>query len=550
MDCDLNDDPKYGSILEDHWNIFDRFFRWDLRLIPRSLQQVSRPPRITLKPKEKPMSIRDRKIYHLLALLPPEEYPLFDEFLLSPLFEPSKTLQKFFALWRERVLSADIPSGEDLSPVDLLEGSKLIPSRMDKYCSGLYKKVLEFMAFRHFQQRGHEQLEFASRELESRSAPRKEWEAQRSKVRKSIDQMGSTSETMYLELRYRWKEAQTRVHTRETHAIWKEDFQSLHEAIDRYYHLEKLKLACAGANARLIFNRPTGEEPDEPDFLTRLTPEEAPLVLSPLAYCYWLTLRLYLAEDGTEEFDLLFEQLQTSNDGFDWRESRELFNYALNYCIRRGNKGEVAYQERVAALYRELLANGNILSEGKLEPQAMKNIVMVHCDVGELDWAEQFIHEYQDRLLGEPNQNVIKYNRAVVAYFRLDPIAIKLFKEVISLLKGDVFYELDSRTYLLKAYFEHFHQLSMEELDDMYRMLDSFRVYIDRNKVISQIHRSRYRNFISEFRRFLKLLEQEPGSVPVEQFLKLHRKVQETEHISNKRWFLDRLSPYLERPSA
>ena len=70
--------------------------------------------------------MRNRKVYGLLSLLSEAEQTRFSEFLISPLFEPSRTLQRFFHLWQEKILAPDrttqTPTTYDAET--FLEGSK------------------------------------------------------------------------------------------------------------------------------------------------------------------------------------------------------------------------------------------------------------------------------------------------------------------------------------------------------------------------------------------------------------------------------------------
>lgn len=490
--------------------------------------------------------MRERKIYSVLVLLSKEEHRLFRDYLVSPLFEPSKTMQEFFRLWESKILTPDSTADRSYTAEEFLEGTKLLPSRIDKYCTHLYKRLLDFLGLQQYMQSQDVRFELTADALEQRNAPSKEWDSQRILIQKDIESSSESSAKLLRQLNYKWKAIEARIYTRDTQAIWQEDFRELHQAMDSYYYLQKLKLACAGANARLIYNQNRDAEDDAPDLLLKFDDETAKASLGPLGYSYWLTLRLYNSDDGSDELEVLFAHLHEVGSLFESEEASEVFNYALNYCTRRANKGEVRYQKYAAALYRELLENKSILKDGMLPPQIMKNILVIHCLVGELEWAERFLEEYRDRLQGDPDPYIIKYNLAVLTFYQHDRNCIGLLKEVISNLKDDIFYELDSRIYLLKAYFDHLKGLSIEETDDMYRVFDSFRVFIDRNKVISPMHKQRYRNFITEFRRFLKLIESGPKKVDQKRLQKLDQKVRASEYMANKSWFLAKINSFVD----
>ena len=117
-------------------------------------------------------------------------------------------------------------------------------------------------------------------------------------------------------------------------------------------------------------------------------------------------------------------------------------------------------------------------------------------------------------------------------------------KEVIANLKEDVFYGLGARVYLWKSYFEHLAHLTMEEVDEMYRMYDAFRVFIDRNDKISVGHKTNYKNFIREFKRFMVILNKEP--IDRDQLQELRDDLAEMTFLANKDWFLDKVDSVLD----
>jgi hypothetical protein len=490
--------------------------------------------------------MRERKVFGLLMLLDRAEQELFHAYLGSVLFEQGEVMQRFLACWQSHFLLGE-PTTQDPTVAQMLEGSGLVPARFDKYCSALHKRLLDFMAWRAYMQEELPQLQLGLKALATRHAPRKEIEALRTKMAGQIREMPQSSEKLRLEMDFRWQEAEDRVNARETQNVSKEDFRHVQVATERYFVLQKLKLECAAANIRRIFNQPMeSPEPGHLLILPEMGWEEAASQLDALALSYWIILRLYRSESGNEEFLRLFAHLQAQSATFEDKERRELYAYLLNYCLGRGNRGEQQFQRHSAAIYREVLDNGVILSQGKLAPQAMKNIVVIHCVVGELDWVEAFLEEYKDRLDGEPDSNIIKYNHAVLAFYRKERKAIDLFREVISHLKDDIFYELDSRTYLLKAFFEHLPDLNAEELDEMYKIFDSFRIFLDRNQVISTQHKQRYRSFLLELRRFLKILEAAPhpsGKVRLQQ---MHQKIQASALLANKSWLLEKIAERIE----
>ena len=486
----------------------------------------------------------NRKVYKLLLLLEEEERQAFAQYLDSSLFGASKTIARFYQIWLHKVLSPGKEPLGNLTVEEFLKDSGLRPSRMDKYCSQLYQKVLGFMALQEYLEAKQDQLKKAAEGLERRNAPAKTWEAQQQRLGTAIDALPDSSDKAWQALQYKWKVAEKRSHSRETPNIWKEDFQELHVSLDQYYYLQKLKLACASINAHFIYNHEHAERHQEELAFLHDIPKER---LPPLTKAYWYTFRIYT--DPEFPFQPLFDLLQQASDRFSDEEALEIFGYALNYCVRRATKGEFRFKQYTAAIYRELLNKGILLVDEKLPPPMMKNIVIVHCVVGELDWVEDFLAGYRDRLREGSDPHHITYNEAILAIFRRQyPQAISKFKQVISHLKNDIFYELDARTNLLIAYFEHREQLELDEVDDMYRLLESCRFFIERNQKISQVHKLKYGNFLRMFRRLLKLIEATP--VSAEKMKQFHTEVKETQLLVSKNWLEEKAKPFLEPVSG
>lgn len=490
--------------------------------------------------------MRHRKLYQLLVLLDEPAQMRFEAFLASPLFNSSPTQQTFFACWRRVVLPPRGDPDADHSPEELLAGTGLLPARMDKYCSGLYRLLTDFLALEGFLGSERAVLEQTARSLQTRNAPQRMREEQQERLQAHIDASPESGEKMLRRLEFHWEETSERIGRRETRELWKEDFRGLHEAIDSYYYLQKLRLACASANARLIYRQ---DEDPASDFLAQFRQSVDPKKLPALTRAYWAVLQLYSdhsdhSDAGDESaFRELFRILKEEGQAFGADEGQELFGYALNYCMARGNRGETVYDHYSAALYRELLDREIILVDGKLPPQAMKNIVVIHCVVGELDWVADFLIRCRDLLPPETDPQLLVYNEGVLAFYRADfPTTIDRMRQVISQLKDDIFYELDARIYLLKAKFEYLDHLSIEEVDEMYRMYDSFRIFIARNDKLSDLHKARYGNFIREFKRFLKLLEKPRRDASA--FERLYAKVLATDRMVNKSWFLEKLNAH------
>ena len=480
--------------------------------------------------------MRKRKLYQLLALLSPEELNRFEAFLSTRYFNGRKTLLPFFARWRKLFFTT--PDDRDYSVEEFLKGTGISPRRMNKLSSALYNLLVQFMAHSEMMEDEYALNELLVNAIERRSKRNPVSSSLLEKLQAQFDAEPDGPRKRYLSLVNRWMQAEVAIKTRETRALWKEDFQDINHRLDQYYQLQKLKLASASANARNIYNQK--EKDPSADFLRSLRETGDVNQLPPLARCYYLTIQMLNEVNGEAAFRELIALLKDHASDFQVEEALELYNYALNFCIRSGNRGKLVYLHFAADLYQQLLDNRLILVNGQLHPQQFKNIVSLYCRLGMVDRAARFIPEYQHFLPETSRSFSVAYNKAVLSFFQGKyGDAIGRFKALVSQASGDIFYELDSRAYLWKSYFENLEHNSMAEMDEMYRLYDSFRLYIDRNEKLSDYHKLHYRNFIRMFKRFMEILNREP--VPKDQLTQLRQDVTDLDSISHKEWFLSKI---------
>lgn len=487
--------------------------------------------------------MRKRKLFILLSILSEEDWKELEIFLSNKHFNNNKILLPFLALWKNLLFPYDPENDPEVE--EFLKGSGISPGRMDKLCTQLRNLVIDFLARKEFGQDRRSQEEMYLRALQKRNAGNQELTRNLKSISRSIgkEKMDSWQDLHLLKLR--WLCAESAIKSRDTRTLWKEDFKDLHELLDSYYNLQKLRLATASANIKLIYNQ--GEKDPAKEYLDHLKEKEGFDSLSPLARCYFLAAELSSGEIKDNTFTDLMAQLNKHGGNFAMDEASELYGYALNYCIRGINQGNPDFLQHASDLYQRLLEQGLILENGMLLPQQFKNIVALNCRLSHLDWVEQFIEEYQFKLKEDPEGLAVMYNRAILAFHRQDYFrAIRHFKETIALAPDDVFYGLDARVYLWKSYFENLENLDIEEVDEMYRLYDAFRLYIDRNEKIAGTHKKHYRNFIRDFKRFMEILTRKPLEVKTLQALR--NEIQEKDYISNKAWFLQKVDSVLEQP--
>lgn len=289
--------------------------------------------------------------------------------------------------------------------------------------------------------------------------------------------------------------------------------------------LEKLKLYCALINSKSIVHTEF-RQPDIQDLEHRILQNQ--WNQEALMKLYLGVLETLRKPENETAFYETFKLLNNKAPFLDPEEAHELFVYLLNFCIRKINK-EGRFLRESFEIYRAMIDQDLLIRQGFLSPWTLKNIVVNGLRLGEHEWVHQFIENWIDRLPPEARETAFNYNMA--RYF----FHVHEFDRVLELLQQveyqDIFYSLDTRSLLMKSYYE------LDEFEAMYHLMDSFRIFLRRKKGLSEKHRQNFSNLIRFTRKASKII---PGDLKKAEALLLE--LNSTDQIADLNWIQSKIS--------
>jgi hypothetical protein len=264
-----------------------------------------------------------------------------------------------------------------------------------------------------------------------------------------------------------------------------QNIEAVIENLDKFYFAKKLELSCAVQNFRNVLAMNYKNDFRE-ELVGLIRSHEYRKV--PVIAMYSQVLLTLTEEDDEKHFHKLLEIIPLHEKKFSLQQLREIYQYAMNYCIKKINKGNSCYFKTLFEIYKVILPK-KILVREKFFPQFdYKNIVTIALRLKELAWAKKFIEEYKPLLRKEDRENAYTYNLAHWHFHNRD------YSKTLSLFQRveftDIYYQLDTRSIVLKTYFEQ------DDTEAFFYHASAFRTYIRRNKLVSDYQRMSYRNFI------------------------------------------------------
>lgn len=289
--------------------------------------------------------------------------------------------------------------------------------------------------------------------------------------------------------------------------------------LDLFYLSNKLKNACEMLDRQKVLSAEYQHNmiKEVAQYLAEKDHDQYP----PIAIYYQIFLTL-TRENGESHFEKLKQLLHVHFDKINADEMKHMYLAALNFCIRKVRKKEEQYVEEAFDLFRKGIENKILYENNHLSPWTFKNVVKLGLRLKRFEWTEQFIINYEKHLAEEFRQNALNYNLADLFYYKKE--LGKALEYLQKVEYSDVFYALHSKVMLLKIYYE------MNEEEALFNLLASFRIYLKRNKLISNEIRIPYQNFISSLNQIAK--------ADKKQLPNIKEKIVTTELLTDRNWLL------------
>lgn len=463
------------------------------------------------------------KITGLIRALEPAEIPLFRSRLESGRGETDKKLLSLFDGICPLLRKSE--AGPDKREIfkTCFPGKKFNDQQYRYLATDMVYRLEKFIAQRAFEKDGALYAQVLKRELAARKAV-KAYNAHRL----AFEEIKENSDRRDIPYYQHCYESEF-IHLAKATAGMKRDEKSnigeVVEYLDRFYLARKLQLCCE------IFNVKNVLSVDYKVFLL----DEILLHLrnksysdTPVILVYFRILMTLLESENEEHFHQLRALLKKHESNFTLNELREMYQYVLNYCIKKINLGNISWQKTLFEIYKITIENKVLMSEGHLSHWDYKNIVTISLRQKEYDWCRNFIVTNKAFLLSAERENAYIYNLANL-YFNAGEYSrsLKLLQQVEF---SDVYYQLDSKSILLKTYFE------MEETESFVYHATAFKTFLQRNKLVSDYQRTIYLNLI---RFSSKLLRAEGNKKKIDV---LKKKVEENRNIADLQWLLRKIN--------
>lgn len=318
---------------------------------------------------------------------------------------------------------------------------------------------------------------------------------------------------------------------------YNENLQLKNDFLDLFFITKKLKVACDMVSRNIVIGS-NYEYRLVDELFVYLEQPNSPYGQEPTIKIYAGVLKMLLNEEkSVEEYFKVKEWLIEYQAIFSKLELKNIYDYLENYCIRRYNKtASEQYLKEMLDISKFLVKHEINFVDGYLSDGDYKNIGTSAINLGDYEWAAEFIETYKGSLMPQYQESAHSLLMGFLLY------AKKEYGVALQALHNTVFtnytYHIGAKMIQLKIYYE------INEGEALYSLTDAFRNYLKRNKQLTEDIRVVYYNFINLIRRTYKLKESKDylsGEKFKKELQKLERLFNETNPIASKTWLVEML---------
>ncbi|MBK8825555.1 MAG: hypothetical protein IPO26_02350 [Saprospiraceae bacterium] len=211
-----------------------------------------------------------------------------------------------------------------------------------------------------------------------------------------------------------------------------------------------------------------------------------------------------------------------------------IYQTAISYCINKGNKNIALFHKESFEIYKEALLNNTLIVNDEILVTTFRNIVPIALRVEEFSWAESFIHDYAKYVDEKYRVNAVEFSLARLEFYRKN--YGKVLEHMYKVSYEDVWYNLNTKTLQIASYYE------LDEFDALESLLQSFKMYIRREKSLSTDRKTHYLHLIKFTSALMKINHRDQ-----QKLLKLKNEIETTQGVVSKPWLIEKVDQLIKK---
>lgn len=300
------------------------------------------------------------------------------------------------------------------------------------------------------------------------------------------------------------------------------------KALDAYYFVSKLRDFCHmyALKQSISSNKQIIMEEDIIRYIEVYNYHDVP-ILNMFYAAY-----LLITKSDEHHFELLRTYLKEYTGIINDNDMRNFYIWANNFCSKQFNKGNNRYYSIALELFQQQIDSKIIYAKETFPQPVFKNIVTIALRAKKIDWASNFVENYYRLLQDTCRELVYRYSLAQICFAKQDyPQAQQQLWEAQQQPNKDLYHKTGIYRLWLKLYY------TIGEIDTLENALNTYRVFLHREKVISATSLQANRNFINTMYKLLEL-----PFHSLDKIVQCEQKVLACDYVAERDWLLEKIN--------
>ncbi len=452
------------------------------------------------------------KVFEVLKTFSKEDYAKFRQFVDSEYFNSSDMLRKLYSVIEKHTKSTSTNGlSSELIFEELYPGKKFREATIVNLLSGLYKLSQDFVSVEQFKKEPLGMGRYLLKGLGSRGL-NKFFIQNYNRIIEELNQIKIHNED-YFHSRYEIDQHLIAYTNTESAYIATKTIQSWHDKLadfilvkilDGYIFMLNRKKYGYEHEFNMSFMEPVIK------YIKENSSESNP------AIAIYFNLMMLLKDDKAENYYKLKELLKSNPGILDYSDTWSVYICMVNFCHTMYESGykEELFSKEIHELYKIILEEKIYVVEAwhpYIHHRLYLNIVQNGLQQNELEWTENFIKEYKEKLIEDNRPSTCSLAYALF-YFSKGEFE-KSLQELNKVQSEDAFYFLQIKALMLQIYYE------LKLYDAAFSLIDSYKHYLKEKTEIPSRYKERHKHFVAAVNKLLKIKSGKYENRPSELFL-------------------------------
>lgn len=475
------------------------------------------------------------KLIQLLQTLLNEEFETFTRFVQSPIYNRNKKAIELINL-----LAKYHPDYNSAALSHQKVFAKLYPDKpktgtnLHQLMSELIKLLKRFWAVTTFENETCLQNDL----LLDRLLEKNNFELFKSVFAEAHENLENISSVDNLYYSYRLESQYFTYLMRVKNKTANDNLQSLLDKIDCYTMALKMKMSVAALNRQRVLNKQYHLR-----FLTELCQAAAqpPFNEVLIIRLYHQIINLLIDPDNTQAYLELRSLLLKQGNNLLIDDKRQLYFLCANHEMWRTKNARVPNSLQLFFTFKEMVEAG--IFDEFISYTHFTAIVNCGLENNEIKWTKNFIKLYKNKLVtetAEAKTYIAAYHNALLFFYENQ---LKKAKYLLTSNYPDNYYYLERKILLLKIYYQNNDTHDVDEFD---KELKAVKMYLSRDKQLSDYNKNAYKNFAHYLEKLYKLREKfalnvrKLPKILISETQQLNEQVKTAQPILHMAWLLDK----------